>query len=167
MKLATSLDMSNFLPNTNRLIFLLVILTIVKINQAQFVTTFGFQPVQSEAYNYVDGTLSLKVEKIHAHSYVYSLYNKSEHLVYSINKEIPAGGSMSIKPFFRSDGSVESITTSFNPGASKYSYSRVITLDNNNTPIKLVNSQIPCDDFKCEKILFWNKDKLEWEKSIL
>jgi len=65
---------------------------------------------------------------------------------------------------FRSNGSIHQIKVHFNPGASRYWYTEVITFDEFNMPLQKVSNQHPADTMEMAmgKTYIWNNELKSW-----
>jgi hypothetical protein len=65
---------------------------------------------------------------------------------------------------FRGNGSIHQIKVHFNPGASRYWYTDVITFDEYNMPLQKVSNQHPADTMEAAmgKTYFWDNEHKSW-----
>lgn len=65
---------------------------------------------------------------------------------------------------FRENGSIHQIKVHFNPGASRYWYTDVITFDEQNMPMQKVSNQHPADTMEAAmgKTYFWDNEQKSW-----
>ncbi|MDV7398857.1 hypothetical protein RZS08_46045, partial [Arthrospira platensis SPKY1] len=65
---------------------------------------------------------------------------------------------------FRGNGSVNQIKVHFNPGASRYWYTDVITFDEQNMPMQKISNQHPADTMEgaMGKTYIWDNEQKTW-----
>lgn len=92
------------------------------------------------------------------------IYNSKGEIIYEL-ENVSLSYTISNDLKFRENGSLESVTTHLNPGASLYMYTTFIAFDENNEPLYKIEEKHPST---LEELLhnkwLWQKDKKQWIK---